>query len=428
MTIESPGPHRPVVILSQYMYPERNSTGELMTSLATGLAANGFAVTTYCAQPTYFRGSETVSSKLEYEGVQIRRLWATRLGRARVATRLIDAVTFAISVGIRLLKLPQGATILAVTNPPFLPVIAAVRRRLWRREFVLLVHDVYPEIAVQLRTVRQAGAVYRLWRRLDRFTLRQADTIIVLGEDMRAIVANKLDASRRGRIVVIQNWADGNRILPIPKDRSEEARRHDLVGTFVVQYSGNVGLSQGLEVLLDAAGQLRGDDVTFTIVGEGANLRQLQASAAARDIPNVRFMKRAREESLGDSLAACDVALVPLARGIEGLSVPSKYYSALASGRPILAIMNARAEVACSVLANECGLVVEPSDASGLAAAIRQLRGDPELRSRLGRNSRSAFERLYTRDRALSKYIAVLTGLHGEVQVEDLVSDKGTAP
>jgi glycosyltransferase involved in cell wall biosynthesis len=406
-----PAPPRPVVMLSQYMYPERNSTGELLTSLATGLAASGFPVTAYCAQPTYFAGSTPVDRTLVYEGVVIHRLWTTRLGRARLVTRLVDALTFAVACAVRLTRLPRGAIVLTVTNPPFIPLIAALRRRFSRNSFVLLVHDVYPEAAVQLKSIGQGSVLHRVWRVIDHFTLRQADRIVVLGVDMGAVVASKMAPGHEQRIVVIPNWADDG-IAPIPKEQSKTAQRYGLVDTFVVQYSGNVGLSQSLEVVLEAAVMLAADDVTFTVVGEGVNLLHLKALAESRDLRNVRFIARVPHELLADSLAACDVALVPLARGMEGLSVPSKYYSALASGRPILAVMDPHAEVARSVVDDDCGLVVPQWDASSIADSVRRLQSDPELLARLGRNARQAFERLYTRDRAISEYIAVLSSLN----------------
>src|SRR5258708_17895059 len=127
-----PAPPKPLVILSQYMYPERNSTGELLTSLATGLADGGFAVTAYCAQPTYFAGSTPVDRTLVYKGIRIRRLWTTRLGRARLATRLVDALTFAVACAVRLMRLPLGAIALTASYPQFIPIYAATRYRLQR--------------------------------------------------------------------------------------------------------------------------------------------------------------------------------------------------------------------------------------------------------------------------------------------------------
>lgn len=401
------------MIVSQYMFPERNATGELLTSLGTGLVANGFAVTAYCAQPTYYVNSKPVERKLNYEGVNIQRVWTTRFGRARWASRLADAVTFAISVAFWLLRLPRGAIVLSVTNPPFVPVMAAIQRLGSRTRFVLLVHDVFPEAAVQLGAVRPRGPIHRLLKLVDRLTLMQADSIVALGEDMQAILRAKLPSSRHDRVVVIPNWADGTSIVPTLKSRSRVAQRDRLLDTFVVQYSGNIGMSQGLEIVLKAAQQLQGDNVTFTIIGEGVSLQRFKGAVAARSLNNIRFFPRVPNEDLADSLAACDVALVPLAQGMEGLSVPSKYYAALASGRPVLAVMDQNAEVARSVLENDCGLVVAPSDDSGLVEAVRRLRNDADLRGRMGRNARLALERRYTRERALSDYTTVLRNLDG---------------
>lgn len=400
-----------VVILSQYIYPESNSTGELMTSLATGLVENGFQVTAYSAQPTYFGGSRPVPRRLTYLGVRINRMRNTRFGRARFFGRVTDALTFAAATGLRLLRLDGTATLLSVTNPPFLPVLAALHRKFRRGAFVLLIHDVYPEAAVQLHRIRRSGVLHRAWSRIDRFTLSQADRIVVLGEDMRRVVAAKLSPGSESRLVVIPNWADGDRIAPMEKTASLTAKTYGLLDSFVVQYSGNVGLSQDLGTVLNAAWHLRGERITFTIVGEGVALPSLKAAVADRSLSNVRFLPRASDQQLSDSLAACDASLIPLARGMEGLSVPSKYYSILASGRPVIAVMDERAEVAQSVIRDGCGVTVPPGDAKQLAAAVLKLKGESTLCGDLGRNAREAFDRRYGRERSVRAYADLLSGI-----------------
>jgi glycosyltransferase involved in cell wall biosynthesis len=413
-----------VLILSQYMYPEQNSTGGLLTSLAVGLAEQGFNVTAYSAQPTYYERGEEVSRHLVYKGVRIERMRNTRFGRSRLILRAIDGLTFALSTAVRLLRSPAHWIVFAVTNPPFLPVIAAIRRRFGNGQFFLLVHDVYPEAAVQLKTIRAGGLIHRTWMRVDRFTLSQADRVIVLGEDMREVLARKLPSNQQDKVVVIQNWADGDAVVPKDKTSSVNARQNALVEPFVVQYSGNVGLSQGLEVVLDAADLLRGEDVVFTIVGQGVVLARLKAAAAERGLSSIRFLSRAPDAELADSLAACDAALVPLSAGMEGLSVPSKYYVVLASGRPVLAMMNVGSEVARSVVENDCGIVVGPGDADGLRRAILRLKADRALLSRLGQNARRAFEQRYTRRRALEEYSSLLEGPSSTARAYKSIPDR----
>jgi glycosyltransferase involved in cell wall biosynthesis len=409
------------------MFPESNATGDLMTSLAEGLTANGFRVTAYCAQPSYY-GAEKVPSLLRHAGVTIKRPWSTRFGRRTIVARAIDAATFIMRLLLELSLFRRDALVIAVTNPPFLPLIGALRKAAFGSGFVLIVHDVYPEIAVQLGVIKLGGVAHRILKALDRFVLSHADAVVVLGRDMAERIGTKVPPLRRDRIVLIPNWADAKRIAPMAKSESRTAQSAGLLDTFVVQYSGNIGLSQQFDVILEAAQRLSSANVTFTFVGGGTQTGNLAARVQALRLRNVRFLNRASVEHVGESLAACDAGLVPLMAGLEGLSVPSKYYGILASARPVLALMSPEAEVAVSVAENACGFVVPPGDAEALAAAISALAADEELRLRLGRNARATFERLYTYDRALTAYREVLFSVKTVGLPLAPVHSRGVAP
>ncbi len=403
-----------VVILSQFMYPERNSTGELLSSLASGLVSAGFEVTAYCAQPSYFGTESKVARHLVWKGVDIRRVWSTRFGRRRVAGRLFDSLTFVAAMLTHMPRLPQDAVVLVVSNPPVLPLVAAIVRLVGGARFAVLIHDLYPEIAVELGVIRPGGLLHRILKQLDKLVLSQADSVVVLGRDMRARLLAKWSSGFSHGIHVIPNWADPS-ISQLPKLDSRAARASGLLERFVVQYSGNVGKSQNLEVILQAAELLREHGVVFTVVGGGVRLQHLQQKVAARQLPNVLFFPRLEWHDLSDSLAACDIAIVPLQGGLEGLSVPSKYYTILASGRPVVAVMAPDAEVAQSINENDCGSVVPAGDFRQLAEIILDYKSRPLRLLEHARNARNAFERLYTRETAINSYVELFTELFADV-------------
>jgi glycosyltransferase involved in cell wall biosynthesis len=191
------------------------------------------------------------------------------------------------------------------------------------------------------------------------------------------------------------------------------SRDHRFQQNFVVQYSGNIGLTQRLDVLLRAAAILRNEPVLFTVVGTGAALAELKELASRGGLDQVLFQRRVDESELADSLAACDASLVSLDGRLLGCSVPSKFYGILASGRPVLAAVPALSEVALAVREHDCGIVVTPGDAQALVDAINSLRVSQSLCSRLGQNARRAFEENYTRERAARQYFDVVSGLAG---------------
>jgi glycosyltransferase involved in cell wall biosynthesis len=397
-----------VIVLSQFMFPESNATGHLLTTLAVGLVRKGVTAKAYCARPSYY-GPSDVPRILDHQGVVIRRLWSTQFGRVGMLGRITDAVTFLASAMVQMLRFPRHSVILVVTNPPLLPLVGALRKLVFGNPFVVVVHDVYPEIAVRLGALKSNGIGHRLLKVCDSLTLAHADAVVVLGRDMRDELARKMRSRHSERVHVIPNWADSKQISPMPKQTSSIIQREGLADKFVVQYSGNLGWAQGIEILLEAACLLRDENVTFMLVGEGQELPRLKSLATTRHLINVVFLPRAEWSTLSDSLAACDVAVVPLRQGVEGLSVPSKYYGVLASARPVIAIMPSTAEVARSVTENRCGLVSPPGDPNALAAAIRTLKSNPALALEFGRNARIAFDALYTSEHGIAAYYALLS-------------------
>ena len=200
----------------------------------------------------------------------------------------------------------------------------------------------FPEVATLLEDFHNT-AVNSTLDRINRYLLRNADGIIALGDRMRRRLVEEKGADP-SRVHVIHNWADCDAIVPGPKDNAF-SREHGLVGRFVLMHSGNVGLSQNLEVLVEAADRLRSKErLTIAIVGDGSKRRGLEAMAAARGLTNVCFLPYQPKALLHDSFASADAFLVSLKAGIEGFIVPSKVYGILAAGRPYIAATDPSSE------------------------------------------------------------------------------------
>jgi glycosyltransferase involved in cell wall biosynthesis len=206
-----------------------------------------------------------------------------------------------------------------------------------------------------------------------------------------------------GRVQIIHNWADCEAIVPGPKENAF-SREHGLADRFVLMHSGNVGLSQNLDVLVEAADRLRSKErLTIAIVGDGAMRRELEAMAAARGLTNVRFLPYQPKALLHDSFASADAFLVSLKAGIEGFIVPSKVYGILAAGRPYIAATDPSSEPAQIARESGCGLVAAPGDPASLAEAIATLYDDPAMTREMGARARLA-ARQYDRKVAVQAY------------------------
>ncbi|MCP3981274.1 MAG: glycosyltransferase family 4 protein [bacterium] len=397
---------RKVTILSQYFHPESISTGQLLTELGQAMAARGMDVDALCGQPTYY-DTNRVPSRIEFGGMTIRRVNNTQLSKNSRIGKILNSTSFALGVFWRMLFAPRDRLLLIVTNPPFLAWIGWCMRRLRGQRFAYLIHDVYPDIAIKLGYMREGSLVSRLWERLNRRTYRAADTVIVLGRDMRDVLAAK--GVPQEKIRIVENWTDGSLVRPTPRAENPFAKEHGLLDKFVVMYSGNMGLFHDMESIVEAADRLREHaDIRFVFIGGGGKLDMMQRYAEEHELPNALFLPYQDKEMLRYTLPTADVALISLSEGCEGLAVPSKLYGTLAAGTPIVANLEPSGEVAQVIEEAECGRVVPVHRPDSIAEAILAYRDDPALTRRHGENARREFEQRYTIERIVAKFEEVL--------------------
>jgi colanic acid biosynthesis glycosyl transferase WcaI len=288
--------------------------------------------------------------------------------------------------------------------------------RLRRAPFVFNIQDVFPDVAVELglltdrRVIRVASAV-------ERFAYRHADAVTVLSDDLRDNVAAKIGRQRRRptRVEVIPNFVDTVAIRPGPRENSYR-REFGLTGKTVVMYAGNVGLSQSIGLLIDAARVLAArPHVAFVINGGGAARPALAAAAA--DLPNVHFIDYQPSERLPEVLAAADVHVVPLKAGLAKASVPSKLYSILASGRPVLASVDPGTEVSRTLERAGAGVSVAPDDPAAFIEALVGLLDDPVGSAVLGAAGRRFVESWASPSAVAASYAALFASLRAPTQM-----------
>jgi lipopolysaccharide/colanic/teichoic acid biosynthesis glycosyltransferase/glycosyltransferase involved in cell wall biosynthesis len=286
------------------------------------------------------------------------------------------------------LRVRRPDVVVALTDPPIIGLAGLLAARRAGARFVFLCQDIFPEVAALLEDFH-SDAVDRALAHVNRYLLRKADRVISLGDTMRERLISGKGADP-DKITVIHNWADCSAIVPGPK-RNDFSVEHDLADTFVVMHSGNLGLSQSLETLVDAAAQLRScPDLAVVFIGDGTKRAALEARARARNLSNIRFLPYQPKGRLHDSFATADVFIVSLKAGLAGYIVPSKLYGILAAGRPYVAAVENDSEVSTITRKYGCGLLAEPGNPDDMAEKILALYRDRELTARLGANAREA--------------------------------------
>ena len=400
-----------VVILNQYYWPDVASTGHLLHELANDLSRRGVAVSVLTARPSYGPPETWQPATLRERtgGVDVARMITTRFSKDNILGRVLNSITFLAPLTVRVLLRPDREEVfLYTTNPPYLGIIGALVSRLRKHRYVVLLHDSYPHIAVLIGKLRGGGMLEKLWHRLNRSIYQRAEQTIVLCDRARDLVCSECDVDPSA-VHVIPNWADGTKLFPIDKAESPFAREHELVEPFTVLYSGNLGLYYEFETILKAAELLRDEPFRLVLVGAGGKKDWIRREIDQRGLSNTLLLPYQPFETLNESLNACDASLVTIDRGVEGISFPSKLYSSLAVGKPILALSEATSELRDIVDRDRVGRWFELGDAAGVAAACRELMRDPEGCRAMGVNARRLFEQRYNLEAAGAAYAGVLS-------------------
>jgi glycosyltransferase involved in cell wall biosynthesis len=401
-------PTRPlrVLVLNRSYWPDVEATGQLLTELCEELARD-CTVTVIAGQPNHSFEIGELPVRETHNGVEIVRVRNWRISKKSLWSRGLGLSSYLLLSTLRALRQPRPDVVIAESDPPMLGALGAVLRFWYRCKLVNYLQDLHPEVGLALGRMRP-GPLAALLKLTTQIGLRSADRVVVLGRDMRARVLARGVCAERVR--VIPNWADTSAIRPGAPSRQLRAA-WGVGDAFVVMYSGNMGLSQNLDQILDAAALLSNEPVTFVLAGEGASKERLQNRARERGLSNVRFLPYAPKERLGESLGAADLHLVTLQAGLAGYIVPSKLYGILAAGRPYVAAVDADSEVAALTDEHGCGVRVPPDSPTELAAAIRQCATDPNRLRRMGAAARALGEREFDRVRAADRFRTALAEL-----------------
>jgi putative colanic acid biosynthesis glycosyltransferase WcaI len=394
-----------LIILNQFFYPDHSATSQLMTGLAESLVERGVSVTALAGRGRY-NGGEKLPPREIHNGVRIERARATSFGKHRTIGRLSDYLSFYLGAAWKLIWLPSADVVMALTTPPMIGLVALLIGRLRGMRIVMLIQDVYPDIAVSLGTLSAGSVSTRALDWINTQVLKRSDRIIVLSESMRERITAKVGDAIASRIDVIHNWADGTEIRPVAEANNPFVLEQELAGSFVVLFSGNCGLVNEFSTVLEAARLLRErSNIGFLFIGEGARTKEILQFKHKHSLENVKVLPYQSRTMLPYSLASGDALLVTLADGLAGLCEPSKSYAIMAAGRPLLFVGDQRSDIAKLITANNCGAVIASGDSEGLAEVISDWSLDRSRSEEFGRAARALFEERFDQPRAVNEYL-----------------------
>jgi glycosyltransferase involved in cell wall biosynthesis len=350
--------------------------------------------------PAAYRGRLWSTERLD--GIRVLRCWLYAVANRGVGRRGLDHLSFMFTALLFGLPRLRTVDVVVASSPTLFSALAAwLIARVRRVPFVLEVRDLWPAAIVSLGLMRPGRGVQAL-ERLARFLYSQAARVVVVTDAFADLLA--ADGVPRGKLHVIPNGADTRLFSPV-NDGTAARTRLDLDGRFVVAYVGSHGLSHGLSAVLDAAAVQ--PEVTYVLVGDGADRDRLLAERDRRHLPNVIMRPSVGKADVPSLYAAADVCLVPL-RDVPLFEafVPSKLFEMLAAGRPVVGAV--RGEARAILVRSGGALLVDPERGDQLAAAVARLRSDPDLRAELSRRGRAFAEQYYDRDTLAARYLDLL--------------------
>ncbi len=279
--------------------------------------------------------------------------------------------------------------------------LAAKRRRC---PFVFNIQDVFPDVAIETGTISNPKVI-DVAKKLETFVYDRADVVTVLSEEMQRNVEGKTNSATE----IIPNFVDISTFEPMEKENSYR-REFGLEGKLVVMYCGNVGFSQSIELLADAAREMTDiEDLVFVVNGGGSAIGEVRRRAEGLD--NFRIIPYQPVERVPEVLSAADVHVIPLRQGLAWSSVPSKLYKILAVERPVIASVDEGTEVGRVVVEAGAGHSVPPDVAGPLVESLREILSSESERNAMGARGRAWVEEWTTPRRAAEAYEALFAGL-----------------
>ena len=390
-----------ILLLNEYYPPDTSATAKMAAQVAETLALR-HEVTVVAGRPSYDPDEFYPFAFLRREkrnNVTVECVGSTAYPRHRMRRRVSNYLSYLALAVPRALAL-RPDVILAMTDPPIAGIAGAFVARIARRPFVYNIRDLYPDMAIGGDIVRPAKWVER-WEKMHRKALNQAARVIVLGDDMRdRIVSKGVDSEK---VMVVRDGTTFQSSMPPPNDPAVREIRCGF--SFVVLHAGNLGFYGAWNTLVKAAGILRNEDVGLVFVGDGANRASIGAAAGSH--PNIRFLPFRPVAQVPHVMMAGDLHVITVRRGLEGVVVPSKLYSTLAAGRPVLVVAPKESDAARIVSESGCGVAVDPDDPFAVAEAIRRLRNDPASLATMAQRAREVANR-YARVNELERFVGIM--------------------
>lgn len=419
-----------ILIYAHYYFPDVASTGQILKELAEGML-DEFKVTVICVVPSY---SGVIEKEYKQQNYYVENINGVKLLRVRVPefkkndkiSRIKNILSYFIRAILITFMIGPQDFVFSISQPPILGgLLGVLGKWIKRAKFIYNIQDFNPEqtIAVEYSKNR---LVLKIMMVLDKFSCKHSNLVITVGRDLVQRMDIRFKNRNTPKTIMINNWIDEKNIYPLSSENEKIVafrKEFGLENKFVIMYSGNIGLYYDLENLIKVLKSFRkgythsgiweegpktadGRDVVFAFIGAGSVLDNLVSYVKKHQFENIIFIPYQDKENLIYSLNAGDVHWCINAKGIKGVSVPSKAYGIMAVAKPILGVLEKGTEIRCLIEDTCCGICCDPGEYEKVKENIRWFikNASTDKIEKMGENGRNNLVNNLSKDEAIRKY------------------------
>jgi glycosyltransferase involved in cell wall biosynthesis len=400
-----------ILMILNYFYPDVASTGQLMTELCTELKED-LDITVIAAFPSYsnnipekYKGKFVVKER--YKNINILRVKVTDVDKTNKLSRIKNIFVYFISSIVAILMSGKQDLVYTISQPPILGgLLGVIAKRIKGAKLIYNIQDFNPE-QIEAVGYSKNKALIEFARTIDKHSCSVSDMVVTVGRDMQSTLENRFCGKNVPNNIVINNWSDTS-IHPLDNNHPkviEFKNKYDLNNKFIFMYSGNLGLYYDLENIIKVLGEYKEyKDIVFCFIGEGAVKQKLLDYCRDNILTNITFIPYQDKEDIIYSLNSADVHIVTNAKGIKGVSVPSKVYGVIAVEKPILGILEMGSEARILIEDGECGICCEPGDYNGIKNSISNIINEVRKGNKFYSGASEEFKKMINKLNSIEKY------------------------
>ncbi|MDK0871760.1 glycosyltransferase family 4 protein [Clostridium perfringens] len=404
-----------VVLVSEFFYPYKTSTQKILTELAEDFVEYGLEVDVLTTKNAYREEKQDLGKYEIYRGINIKRVFSTEGNRDSKIGRLLNYITFTTSVFFNLLFKKNYDKILFVSNPPLVPFIGYLIKKLRGKNYIYLVHDIYPDVAEKLGVIKKGSIISKVMNYMNKKIYTNAERIIALGKDMKRVIADK--GVDEEKIEIVTNWADSRVNYEKEVDKNFY-KKYRLENKFNILYTGNISKVHAIDTIVEVAKILKNEeDIMFTFVGDGNRKQDLIKLKEKEDLRNIQLENYMFGEEYNNLLNCANLFITTLQQGIEGLGVPSKTYTYMSVAKPLIAVMSEDSEIGSMVNQYNLGKQFNNKECNNIAEFILELKNNNELYNEISKNVRNKFSNEYERKKVTNKFFNIIKNIGDDFNV-----------